>query len=214
MRSRVLFAAAALAAVALPAAAQAPYGQPGYGQSGYGQPSYGQPAYGSQPSPSSGYDQRSYGGAPGPQGGYPPAGSDRGGAYADGNGAPGEAGGAPDLYRDLGLRPEQRAALAAYQQAVTPSAAEQQRMEADAQRLASLPTPQRLDAIAQQMSRDQAAFAQQAQAVRRFYAQLTPAQQRRFDQLTAPPADEGDGGQGGYPQAGAAPSRGGGSPYR
>lgn len=233
MRARTfLFAAASLAgAAALPAHAQSGYDQGGSGQGGYGRGSYPQSGYPQSSYPQSGYPQSGYpSGAPQggsrydqgsyqddrsaprdpqrPTGGYDDDRGASGGGYGDAGQAP------PDLYRELGLRPAQRAALQAYQQATTPSEAEQQRMEADARRLATLPTPERLDAIAQAMQRDQADFARRAQAVRRFYAQLTPDQQRRFDQVTAPPPEGAD--EGGYGQPGgqgAPPPPRGGSPY-
>lgn len=159
----------------------------------------------------SGYNQQDagaggYGGAPGRQGygqdrgGYD---QDRGASSASGE-RDGDAGqGGPDLGRELSLRSDQRAALQAYQQATTPSAAEQQRMQDDMGRIARMTTPQRLDFTSQQMEREQSDFGRRAQAVRRFYAQLTPTQQRRFDQVTAPQqGEEGEGGPGGYGQGG------------
>lgn len=198
----------ALLLTGLLAAAPAAHAQSGYGQSGYGQGGYGPSgnAQGGQdrtgPEGGSaydrGYDDRSASqGRQGPGGygddrapasdvssGRPPGGA----GYADADQAP------PDLGRELGLRPEQQTALRAYQQATTPAEADQRRAEQEFQRLATLTTPQRLDFTAGQMQRDQADFARRAVAVRRFYAQLTPEQQRRFDQLTAPPQGEDDDG--------------------
>lgn len=213
MRTRALLLAGLLTGAAPAAHAQPGYGQGGYGASGYDQPGYGQ---GDRAQGGSAYD-RGYDDRSGPQGqqgqgqdrgqpgrdGYdddraPAPGavagrSPAGASYADADQAP------PDLGRELRLRPEQQSALRAYQQATTPSQADQQRAQQDFQRLGSLTTPQRLDFTAGQMQRDQADYARRAVAVRRFYAQLTPEQQRRFDQITAPPQD-GEGDQGGAPQ--------------
>ena len=204
MRKRAFLLAGLLAGAAPAVHAQPGYGQGGYGQSGYGQGdrAQGGSAY------DRGYDDRSgpqgqqgqaqqgrdgydddRASPPGPASGRPPGGAD----YADADQTP------PDLGRELHLRPDQQSALRAYQQATTPSQVEQQRAQQDFQRLAGLTTPQRLDFTAGQMQRDQADFARRAVAVRRFYAQLTPEQQRRFDQITAPPQG-GEGDQGGAPQ--------------
>ena len=55
-----------------------------------------------------------------------------------------------------------------------------------------LTTPQRLDRQAAMMAQHQQAFQRRADAIRRFYAQLTPTQQRAFDALQGP----GRGGMG------------------
>ena len=55
-------------------------------------------------------------------------------------------------------------------------------------------TPQRLDAMAAHMAQRQQAFAARAEATKRFYAQLTPSQQKAFDALR--PAGRGMGGKG------------------
>lgn len=158
--------------------------QPGYGGSGYPQPR----AY-----PQASDDGREAGAYANDAGDDDDRGSaQRPGAEGD-SGAYGDAGQSqPDLGRELALRADQRAALQTYQRATAPNQAEQQRDEADAGRLTSMTTPQRLDFVAAQMRRDQAAFATRADAVRRFYGQLTPAQQHRFDQLTGPQAQDAE----------------------
>ena len=185
-----IFAGAGVAALAAsPVLAQPGYGQQGYGQSGYGGQS-SQQGYGQD---RSGYDEDrgGYGQTRGEPSGAPARGAD----YADANQAP------PDLGRALNLRSDQRPALQAYQEATTPTQAEQQRMQDDMSRIVRMTTPQRLDFTSQQMAREGSDFARRAEAVRRFYAQLTPTQQRRFDQLTAP-QQGGEEGQerGGYGQ--------------
>jgi hypothetical protein len=66
-----------------------------------------------------------------------------------------------------------------------------------------LPTPQRLDRMQARMNERQAAFARRSDAVKRFYAQLTPAQQRAFDAL-----HDGPGGLRGGPGHGHGHDRG------
>ena len=108
-----------------------------------------------------------------------------------------------DLGRELGLRADQRSAFQAYEAATMPSQADMQRQQGDMQRFRGMTTPQRLEFTAQQMQRDQADFGRRAAAVRRFYAQLSPEQQRRFDQLTGPEAGangEGETMGGGAPR--------------
>lgn len=101
---------------------------------------------------------------------------------------------AAELVRQLNLRPDQQAAFRDYH-----AAFQEQENEApldDPQRLQDLTAPQRLDATAQQMERDRAAFDRIAAATRRFYAGLDPAQRREFDRLTAPPLDAGEDEEG------------------
>lgn len=185
LRTLILVGTGVAALAATPALAQ-----PGYGRQG---------DYGGQSSQQGyGQDRGGYGQSQGPASGAPAGGA----GYADADQAP------PDLGRALSLRADQRAALQAYQEATTPTEAEQRRMQDDMTRIARMTTPQRLDFTSQQMARDESDFARRAQAVRRFYAQLTPTQQRRFDQLTAPQQGGEEGqerggygqGQGGYDQ--------------
>ena len=49
---------------------------------------------------------------------------------------------------------------------------------------AAMTTPQRLDHMAAMMSEHQAAFQRHAEAVRRFYAVLSPQQQKAFDAVS------------------------------
>lgn len=60
----------------------------------------------------------------------------------------------------------------------------------------TLTTPQRLDRMAQRMEQRQHAFQIRADAIRRFYAQLSPSQQAAFDALPLGPR-MGMGGHGG-----------------
>ena len=98
----------------------------------------------------------------------------------------------PDLGRELSLRPDQQAALAAYKAAFAPDEARERREENEARRLPAMTTPQRLDFSRRQMEAERADFERTDAATRRFYAQLSPAQQRAFDRVTAPQMDDDD----------------------
>ncbi len=96
----------------------------------------------------------------------------------------------------LQLRPDQEPALQAFVSAMQPSAEEMQRRQAERAEAGDLPTPERLDRMQARMAERQAAFGRRAEAIKRFYAQLTPAQQRAFDAL---PMKQGMGGRRGGP---------------
>jgi hypothetical protein len=83
----------------------------------------------------------------------------------------------------LQLRPDQEPALHALVDSMTPAPGAMERRRDERGEMRELPTPQRLDRMQAKMSERQAAFARRADAVKRFYAQLTPAQQRAFDAL-------------------------------
>ena len=200
--------AAFLAAAATPALAQTGYGsQGGYPQSGYGSQGYGQQGS----SPTSGYGS--------PQA-YPPSTYDRGSNGYPSSGRPGDYGGAerygrpesmdqgqggdqaqdPEaLARRLNLTASQRPAYDAYRRAFQPDEARARQEEDEMRRMASLTTPQRLDMARASLGRDRADFDRTDSATRTFYAQLSPAQRRTFDQLTAPQMDEDGPGQGDGP---------------
>ena len=90
---------------------------------------------------------------------------------------------AEHLRAILQLRPEQEPALKAFIAAMQPSPEQMQRREGEHGEARNLPTPQRLDRLQARMAEHQAAFARRADAIKRFYAQLTPSQQRAFDAL-------------------------------
>jgi hypothetical protein len=83
----------------------------------------------------------------------------------------------------LQLRPEQEPALRALVAAMQPPAGERERMRQEHEAGAKLTTPERLDRRAARMAEHAARFRQRADAIKRFYAQLTPAQQKAFDAL-------------------------------
>lgn len=90
------------------------------------------------------------------------------------------------LRQQLRLRPDQETALQAFVAAMQPRPGEFAAARAEAEHEASLPTPQRLDAIVARMNRMQAEALARIAATRAFYAQLTPAQQHVFDAMPPP----------------------------
>lgn len=90
---------------------------------------------------------------------------------------------AAHLRAVLQLRPDQEPALRALMDASRPDAAAMRRRGGDRDEMRNLTTPQRLDRMQARMAERQAAFTRRADAIRRFYAQLSPAQQRAFDAL-------------------------------
>ena len=96
----------------------------------------------------------------------------------------------PDLVQALQLRPDQQSAFAAYLKATAPDPASAARRSAEGAHLAQMTTPQRFDWTRAQVAADLAEMDAEGPAVKRFYAQLTPAQQRIFDAKTAPAAPD------------------------
>lgn len=110
----------------------------------------------------------------------------------------------------LQLRPDQEPALRAFVSALQPSPEQLQRREAwRAERAQgqTLTTPQRLERMQARMAERQANFARRADATKRFYAQLSPAQQRAFDALPHGHGGMRGRGHGGFGHGG--PDRGG-----
>ncbi len=94
----------------------------------------------------------------------------------------------PDLSSMLHLRSDQQNALKTYQAATQANQADRSQAQSlSPQALAAITTPARLDRIATFLKLQQSRFQHNADATRAFYAQLTPDQQRTFDQITAPP---------------------------
>lgn len=113
------------------------------------------------------------------------------------------------LRTSLQLTPQQEAALTTYVSTLTTRGGERGERRADRQAMRDLPTPARLDAMAARMAERQQAFAVRAEATKRFYAQLTPTQQKAFDALR--PAGRGQG-HGGRHGGGMGGGMGGGGP--
>jgi len=105
---------------------------------------------------------------------------------------------AEHLRAVLQLRPEQEPALTAFVNAMKPDPAQMQQRRAERAESANLTTPQRLDRAQARMAERQQQFARRADATKRFYAQLSPAQQRAFDALHQGRGDFGGHGRGGH----------------
>ena len=94
----------------------------------------------------------------------------------------------------LQLRPAQEPALQTYAGAL--ASARQGMMAGFADQGAAQSTPDRLARMQQMMAQRQAAVATVADATRRFYDQLDPAQKRSFDALSGMMMGHGMGGMG------------------
>jgi len=90
---------------------------------------------------------------------------------------------AQHLRDALQLRPNQEPALAALTDALKPPEGMRDRMRQEHREMMGLTTPERLDRMRDRMSRRQAEFDRRAMAIKRFYAQLTPPQQKAFDAM-------------------------------
>jgi hypothetical protein len=95
-----------------------------------------------------------------------------------------------ELHSSLHLTPAQEPAWRAYQAAISPDPAARTRQQATQMLLPTLTTPRRIDLLDAQMDATLAAMRRQGEAVKAFYATLTPAQQHAFDAATAPSSDD------------------------
>ena len=88
------------------------------------------------------------------------------------------------LHDLLNLRPDQEPALQAFLASMAPPehGGPRDHMQRGAED-EHVTTPQRLDQMAARMAEHQAAFQHRAEATRRFYAALSPEQQRAFDAM-------------------------------
>jgi len=102
------------------------------------------------------------------------------------------------LHDALRLSPGQEDAWRTYQAAIAPDPQVQQRHRAADMLLPQLPTPRRVALIEATAQADAADLHRQGEAVKAFYATLSPDQQRTFDRMTADAARQGeaDAGQG------------------
>jgi hypothetical protein len=67
-----------------------------------------------------------------------------------------------------------------------PASGQAEHFRDEARREATLPTPQRLDAMMARMDEMRAALSARMTATKAFYAQLTPPQRAIFDQMPPP----------------------------
>lgn len=89
---------------------------------------------------------------------------------------------AQDFRTVLKLRPDQEAAFAAFQASMAPPPHDE-RMKHDHVAMETLTTPQKLDMMQARMTEHLARMQQHIQAVKTFYAALSPEQQHVFDAL-------------------------------
>jgi protein CpxP len=119
-----------------------------------------------------------------------------GGAFAQTGGA--QSDGAPQedlsrLHDSLHLSAAQEAAWKAYAAAIAPDTTLAARRHAAGAMMSTLSTPRRIDLINAEMEADMASMRRQGEAVKAFYAQLSPDQQKVFDSVTyQPPEAQGD----------------------
>ncbi|MDQ2860498.1 MAG: Spy/CpxP family protein refolding chaperone [Pseudomonadota bacterium] len=98
------------------------------------------------------------------------------------------------LRQTLRLRPDQETALQTFIHANAPPPGAMDRMRRQEENAANLPTPQRLDFMLANMDEMRGLMVTRMAATKRFYAQLTPAQQRAFDALGSTSGSRGYGG--------------------
>jgi protein CpxP len=103
---------------------------------------------------------------------------------------------AQDLRTVLKLRPDQEAAFAAFQASMAPPPRDE-RMKHDHAAMETLTTPQKLDMMQARMTEHLARMQKHIQAVKTFYAALSPEQQHVFDALARMHGMHG-GGFGGH----------------
>ena len=94
---------------------------------------------------------------------------------------------ADDLHDALRLRPDQERAWQAFDEASRPDPQEEARQRNAFERMGSLRAPQRFDLSIQMMRAELEATERRANALKNFYATLSPEQQAIFDRETLPP---------------------------
>ena len=107
----------------------------------------------------------------------------------------------------LQLTPAQEPALQAFVAAMKPAEGAMEKMRGEHDKMADLTTPQRLDAMQAHRAEREAAMDKRIQAIRTFYAQLTPAQKKAFDALPPPGMGHQMGRPGMGPMGGEGPGR-------
>ncbi|MFI4976448.1 MAG: Spy/CpxP family protein refolding chaperone [Caulobacterales bacterium] len=83
----------------------------------------------------------------------------------------------------LQLRPDQDAALAAFLGAMRPPQSDMARTHGDRDANEALPAPQRMERMLDRLDKVRAEMGRKLEALRAFYAQLSPEQQKAFDAL-------------------------------
>jgi hypothetical protein len=103
------------------------------------------------------------------------------------------------LRRRLRLRPDQDVALNSFVRSIAPPPGMEARMRREESAARTMTTPQRLDAMMENMNEMRQVMIARVEATKAFYAQLTPEQQHAFDAMGA--AGEEGGGMGPGPGA-------------
>jgi len=91
------------------------------------------------------------------------------------------------LHSALRLRPDQEGAWRTFEQASMPSDQEDARRQDTFQRMGQMRAPQRMDLSIQMMRSDLQDMERRADALKTFYATLSPDQQATFDRETMRP---------------------------
>ena len=92
-----------------------------------------------------------------------------------------------DLHDALRLRPDQERAWQMFDEGSRPDPQEEARQRNAFERMGSLRAPQRFDLSIQMMRAELEATERRANALKSFYATLSPEQQAIFDRETLPP---------------------------
>lgn len=90
------------------------------------------------------------------------------------------------LKAKLRITPQQEGAWTTFTAAMRPPQHEGDRPKFDREELAKMTTPQRIDRMQEMQARRMAEMTQRSDAIKAFYAALTPAQQQTFDALPQP----------------------------
>ena len=102
---------------------------------------------------------------------------------------------AEHLSAVLQLQPSQRPALDAFLDSMKPPGDMKDRMDHGRGEADRLPTPQRLDKMLARFDERRTHMVARAQATKQFYAQLSPSQQKAFDDLAPMMMRRHDGGR-------------------
>jgi hypothetical protein len=95
-----------------------------------------------------------------------------------------------NLHDALHLSEQQETAWRAYSGQLALAAQARVRQQAAQRMMPSLDAPRRMDLIEAEMQQELVDLHSRAQALRSFYALLTPAQRQIFDQRTLPPQND------------------------
>jgi hypothetical protein len=101
------------------------------------------------------------------------------------------------LHDALHLSARQEDAWRSYKAAISPDPYAASRHRSATMLMATLPTPRRVDLINAELEENLAVVRRQGEAVKAFYAALTPDQQRTFDHQTLQTGGDSRGGNGG-----------------